>query len=128
MACLIQFVFGVVGTWISNFELFTVFRFIVGVSVGGTMVIGFVIIMEFIGPEYRESISALYQVAYNFGTVLLPVISYFFRDFRRFHMAISTPTAIFAIYIYYLPETPRWLIAKNQLERAIVVLTHTAKV
>lgn len=108
--------------------MFTLFRFIVGVSVGGTMVIGFVIIMEFIGPEYREVVSALYQIPFNLGAMLLPVISYNFRTFRDFQLGISLPTAIFFIYFYFLPETPRWLLAKHQTERAIEILTHTATV
>lgn len=110
-----------------NYVLFAIFRFVVGVTVGGTMVIGFVIIMEFIGSEYREVISALYQIPFNLGCCLLPLLSYFFRDFRDFNLAISLPTVVFAIYFYSLPETPRWLIAKNRNEEAIKILTHTAK-
>ncbi|KAJ8723266.1 hypothetical protein PYW08_003178 [Mythimna loreyi] len=128
VACVIQFVFGLTGAFLTSYVLFTIFRFIVGLSVGGTMVIGFVIIMEFIGPEYRETISALYQVPFNLGSVLLPLISYQYRDFRDFQLAISIPTAVFVIYFYALPETPRWLIAKNQTEKAIKVLTLTAKI
>ena len=91
------------------------------------MVIGFVIIMEFIGPEHREVISALYQIPFNLGSILLAAMSHRFRDFRELQLVMSVPTALFVIYIYSLPETPRWLIAKQKTERAIKVLTHTAK-
>lgn len=92
------------------------------------MVIGFVIIMEFIGPEYRELLSALYQVPFNVGHMLVPVAGYLVRDYINFQLLISTPEIIYLMYFFLLPETPRWLIAMKKTERAIKVLEKVAKV
>ncbi|KAH9627987.1 hypothetical protein HF086_017962 [Spodoptera exigua] len=127
-ACVLQFICGISAVFAPNYEIFTLFRFGVGVSVGGTMVIGFVILMEFIGPEYREVISALYQVPFNLGSILLPFIAYHNRNFRDLQLVICLTTLHSVIYFYSLPETPRWLIAKNRTDQAIEILHHVAKV
>ncbi|KOB76182.1 Organic cation transporter [Operophtera brumata] len=95
--------------------------------VGGTMVIGFVIVMEFMGSQHRELASALYQVPFNIGHMLLPTIAYFLRDYTEFQLAISAPAAIMLLYFVTVPETPRWLIAVNRTDEAIKVLERVAK-
>ncbi|XP_022828107.1 organic cation transporter protein-like [Spodoptera litura] len=127
-ACILQFVCAFGSAFLPTFELFTLFRFGIGISVGGTMVISFVILMEFIGPAHREILSALYQAPFNVGCIVLPWVAYYYRDFKNLQIALSTPTLLCLIYFYSLPETPRWLIAKHKTERAIIILQHVAKV
>ncbi|CAH0586904.1 unnamed protein product [Chrysodeixis includens] len=127
-AIVVQSAFGFLAASIETFWTFNFVRFIVGLSVGGTMVIGFVILMEYTAQQHREIISAIYQVPFNLGHTLIPVFSYFFRDYRHFQMAGSTSTLICLLYFCFLPETARWLIAMKQTERAINVLTTLAKI
>lgn len=91
------------------------------------MVITFVIIMEFVGTDYRDVISALYQAAFNIGHVLLPVFSYFLRDFRNFNLGISLTTVAMLLYFCYIPDTPRWLVAVKRTDEAVVILEKVAK-
>ncbi|KAI5646027.1 sugar transporter domain-containing protein [Phthorimaea operculella] len=128
VAVVIQVTAGVAAAYIPEFWTFTFFRFLVGASVGGTMVTGFVIVMEFVGTKYRDVISALYQVPFNLGHMLLPVFGYFFRDFSDFQLAISIPSVILLSYFVLVPETPRWLIAVKRTDDAINVLERVAKV
>ncbi|XP_035450761.1 organic cation transporter-like protein isoform X1 [Spodoptera frugiperda] len=127
-ACILQFVCALTAAYVHTFELFTIFRFGIGISVGGTMVISFVILMEFIGPGHREIFSALYQAAFNLSSMALPLVAYYNRDYKRYQMVITLTTLLCLIYFYSLPETPRWLIAKGKTERAIKILQHVAKV
>ncbi|KAJ2951119.1 hypothetical protein O0L34_g5507 [Tuta absoluta] len=128
VAVVIQITAGVAAAYIPEFWTFTFFRFLVGTSVGGTMVTTFVIVMEFVGTKYRDVISALYQVPFNLGHMLLPMFGYFFRDFSNFQLAISIPAVILLVYFVFVPETPRWLIAVRRTDEAISVLERVAKV
>lgn len=92
------------------------------------MVIGFVIVMEFVGTQYRDVISALYQVPFNLGHMLLPAFGYFIRDVTNFQLAISVPTVIMLVYFVFIPDTPRWLIAVKRTDEAIKILERVAKV
>lgn len=128
VAVVIQVSCGVASAYVPDYWTFTFFRFFVGMSVGGTMVTGFVIVMEFVGTEYRDVISALYQVPFNLGHMMLPVFAYFFRDYSDFQLSISVPVIILLSYFFLIPETPRWLIAVKRTEEAITVLERVATV
>lgn len=127
-AVVIQVSMGIIAAYVPEFWTFTFIRFLVGMSVGGTMVTGFVIVMEFVGTKYRDLISALYQVPFNLGHMLLPVFGYYFRDFQQFQFSISVPVVILLLYFFILPETARWLIAVKRTDEAIVILERVAKV
>lgn len=124
---MIQVVAGISAAYIPEYWTFTFVRFLLGMSVGGTMVIGFVIIMEFVGTQYRDVISALYQVPFNLGHLFLPIFGYFLRDFTKFQLGISVPGVILLSYFFLLPETPRWLIAVKRTDQAVNILQRVAK-
>lgn len=128
VAVLLQLTAGVVAAYIPEYWTFTFMRFLVGLSVGGTMVTSFVIVMEFVGTQYRDTISALYQVPFNMGHMLLAAFGYFLRDFSAFQLAISVPAVLLLSYFFVVPETPRWLIAVKRTDEAIHILERVAKV
>lgn len=128
VAVVIQVSMGVVAAYVPDFWTFTFVRFLIGMSVGGTMVTGFVMVMEFVGTKYRDVISALYQVPFNLGHMLLPIFGYYFRDYEKFQLAISIPAVILLAYFFLIPETARWLIAVKRTDEAIVILERVAKV
>ncbi|KAL0880249.1 hypothetical protein ABMA27_002706 [Loxostege sticticalis] len=127
LGVVLQVSMGVGAAYAPDYWTFTILRFIVGMSVGGTMVTGFVIVMETVGTQYRDTISALYQVPFNLGHMLLPVFGYFFRDFSVFQLAISVPGVILLSYFIVIPESPRWLIAVRRTDQAIDILERIAK-
>lgn len=128
VAVVIQVTMGITAAYVPDYWSFTFVRFLVGMSVGGTMVTSFVIVMEFVGAQYRDVISALYQVPFNLGHMLLPVFGYFCRDYSVFQLSISVPVIVLLSYVILVPETPRWLIAVNRTEEAITILERVAKI
>ncbi|XP_050674819.1 organic cation transporter protein-like isoform X2 [Leptidea sinapis] len=127
-AVVLEALMGIIAVYMPSYELFTFVRFLIGTSVGGSMVIGFVIIMEFVGTKYRDTLSALYQTPFNFGHMLLPLFGYFFRSYNDFQLAISVPVLILLSYIFLLPETPRWLIAMKRTEDAYKIVERVARI
>lgn len=91
------------------------------------MVVGYVITMEFIGKEYRETISALYQLPFNIGHLMLAGFGYCFRTWSSLQLALALPSVLMLSYFWVLPESPRWLIAVGETDRAVEILEKTAK-
>lgn len=106
---------------------FTFVRMLVGFANGGTLIITFVIIMEYVGSVNRDVVSALFHVPFTTGHILLAGIGYLIRDYTYFQLTISLSNVILLFYICVLPETPRWLLATNKTEQAIALMERVAK-
>jgi MFS family permease len=74
---LIVFGFGV--PFSNSYEVFTACRFLLGVATAGTMVVSFVIVMETVGPKYRELVGCLFQIPFIIGHMTVPLFAYYFR-------------------------------------------------
>ncbi|XP_068617249.1 organic cation transporter protein-like [Battus philenor] len=127
-AMVLQMVTSISAAYAPNYWIFTIIRILIGIAVGGSMVTTFVLLMEFIGNKYRETVSALYHTPYNIGHMILPLNAYFFRNFRQFQLSISIPSAILMSYFCLLPESPRWLVAVERTDKAIGILERAAKI
>ncbi|XP_077256244.1 organic cation transporter protein isoform X3 [Temnothorax americanus] len=71
---------------------------------------------------------ALYvvQISWSIGLVLLAVLSYAIPDWRILQLAVSVPTAITVLYIWIIPESPRWLLARGKSTEADMALERIA--
>ncbi|CAG9822546.1 unnamed protein product [Phaedon cochleariae] len=127
LAVVIQAASGLAAALSPWFSLFLVMRFLAALATGGTMVTSFVLIMEILGTEWRTVIGVLYQIPFNLGHLLLPLIGYYVRDWRYFQAIISAPSLALIVYYWILPESPRWQLATGNKEGAIATMRRAAK-
>lgn len=120
-------VIGVANAFITEYWTYTLVRFLLGANVGGMLVAGFVLVMEFIGTQHRATISGLFHVPFNLGYMLLPVFGYFLRDYTHFQIGISAPSIVLLTFICLTPESPLWLIAVKKTDEAIKIITKVAQ-
>ncbi|XP_069357860.1 organic cation transporter protein-like isoform X1 [Maniola hyperantus] len=128
VSAVLQMFTGVVAAFMPDFWSFTIIRFILGLAVGGVMVAGFVLIMEYVGTIYRDVISNLFHVPFTLGHMALALFGYFIRDYVIFQFSISVANLFMLIYICFLPESPRWLLAKNKTSKAITIMERIAEI
>lgn len=117
---------GVMASFIPDYWTFTIIRMTLGFSVGGVMVVSFVIIMEFVGTTKRNLISALFHIPFTLGCMSLTLFGYYLRDYTYFQLAISLANIFLLAYICVLPETPRWLLAVKRTQEAILLMERVA--
>ncbi|CAH1969385.1 unnamed protein product [Acanthoscelides obtectus] len=98
------------------------------ISNGGTIVTSFVMCMEIVGGKWRTIVPILYQIPFGFGNSIMAGVAYFLRDWRYFHFTLSVLACIYIVYIWCIPESPRWLIAAGRKEEAITILRRAASV
>lgn len=91
------------------------------------MVIGFVILMEYVGIMYRDVLSALFHIPFTAGHIALALFGYYIRDYMYLQLAISAVNIVLLVYICILPESPRWLLAVNRSVEAIELMQRVAK-
>lgn len=112
--------------FIPNYALFLVFKFLVAMSFAGAYQTIIILVMELVGKSKRVLCMVLIAVSFALGEILLGVAAYFVRDWRMLQFLISAPAILFFSYYWLIPESPRWLIARKDLEAAEEIISKMA--
>ncbi|XP_067034389.1 organic cation transporter protein-like [Acropora muricata] len=110
------------------FSLFTLFRFLAGAGTMGCILVRFVYCMEIVQINQRTAGGIFNNMFVTGGFLALSLFAYLIRDWRYLMLAASLPGIPLLLFWWLIPETPRWLIAKNRLEDAHQLLMKYATV
>ncbi|XP_069358958.1 beta-alanine transporter [Maniola hyperantus] len=124
----IECVFGVATAFAQNYFIWIIYRFGVGFTVPAIMATPYVLAIELVGPKCRTLCTILSNIAYSLGLILLAGLVYLVRDWRHLALASTLPFVCFFLYIWPMPESPRWLLARGQFEKAEVILKNMARI
>jgi sugar porter (SP) family MFS transporter len=111
----------------SGWFLFVMFRFIGGVAVGASSVVGPMYISEISPAHLRGRLAGSFQLNIVLGIFVAYITNYFFagsgEDSWRWMLGVMmVPAGIFAILVRTIPESPRWLILNHETEKAIPIM------
>ncbi|BES88423.1 Organic cation transporter [Nesidiocoris tenuis] len=127
--CLLVVITGNILTAVAtNFWFWAVSRVIVGLTIPAVYQIPFIISLELVGPNYRSFVTVMTCLFYTLGLMLLAVVTYLVRDWRLLAFVTSLPFILYYVYWWFLPESPRWLLAKGRFEESLKILEHLARV
>jgi sugar porter (SP) family MFS transporter len=108
---------------------FSFFRFIGGLGIGISSVAAPTYISEISTPATRGRLVALYQFNIVFGILVAFLSNYFLQgvggnsDWRYMLGVMALPSLVYSILVLGIPESPRWLIAKqNDISKAKTVM------
>ncbi|RZF46368.1 hypothetical protein LSTR_LSTR011152 [Laodelphax striatellus] len=125
-ALLLQTVLSLASTFVPWLYVFIGLRFLLAVATGGTMVTSFVLCMETVSGKWRTIASILYQVPFGIGVGVMALVSYYYRDWRDYNFIITLLCGLYIFFWWFIPESPRWLLAVGKTEEAIKVLLQAA--
>jgi sugar porter (SP) family MFS transporter len=112
-----------------NWDALMVARFIGGLGIGGSSVLGPVYIAELAPAKWRGRMVGMFQINIVIG-ILAAYLSNFVIVTRHlgalqwrweFGVAI-VPSALFLVMLYGIPRSSRWLVTTNQTDEALDVL------
>jgi MFS transporter, SP family, xylose:H+ symportor len=118
------------GSW----TVFTLFRFLGGLAVGGASVVSPMYIAEISPASYRGRLVAFTQFNIVFGILLAYLSNWIIGQIAVAHGGLSEvyyrwmfgvmafPAAAFFVLLFFTPQSPRWLVARQQLAEARQVL------
>ncbi|XP_050032758.1 organic cation transporter protein-like [Dermacentor andersoni] len=104
------------------FSLLLLFRGLLGLGLGLGQTASFCLLMEVIGPQKRTTTAVAFSVGFAIGIIMLPGFAWLLQDWRSLQGAISVPLLFFVVWSWYLPESPRWLIATGKMTAARKVI------
>lgn len=118
-----------VGTGLAeDWILFLIFRFAGGIGVGVSSVVAPLYISEIAPPSHRGRLVALFQFNVVFGILMAYFSNYLLddgqpNDWRWMLGILALPSFIFFITLFFIPESPRWLILKRgEVDKAREIL------
>ncbi len=100
-------------------------RFVLGLAVGGAGMVVPVYIAEASPSDVRGSLVSLQQFLITVGILLSYLINYLLSDAGawRWMLGLGTvPAAVLLVGMFFLPESPRWLMSMGQSDEARTVL------
>jgi len=101
---------------------FTAIRFLSGGFAHACVIVSYVYIMEFLGPQGRTWLGCQHLQLFAIGYISLSLISYYARDWHNMQLIISLCTLPFFLIYFFLPTSARWLYSKNRNAEARQVL------
>jgi sugar porter (SP) family MFS transporter len=129
MTIALLFLFSSLGTALTQkWAGILVFRFLGGLAVGASSVIGPMYIAEIAPAKNRGKLVALFQLNVVTGILLAFISNYIIAllaeeaSWRWMLGVMALPAGIFFILLFLIPETPRWLMIKKEKSRAAEVL------
>jgi sugar porter (SP) family MFS transporter len=123
---------GCAAAW--NWYVLVAFRFIGGLGIGGSSVLGPMYIAEISPAKLRGRLVGFFQFNIVFG-ILLAYFSNYVIGLQRFGLAewrwelgvTAIPAAVFFLMLFRIPRSPRWLVKKNRTDEARSVLQRTGE-
>ena len=104
-------------------------RFIGGLGIGGSSVLGPVYIAEISPAKWRGRLVGLFQINIVAGILLAYLSNYLIAraitgptDWRWMFGVAAVPALLFLIFLFGIPQSPRWLATQNRVEEAHSVL------
>lgn len=110
-----------------DLEIFVLMRFLSGIGVGMASMLSPMYIAEISPAHVRGRNVAINQLTIVIGILITNLVNYKLsglgEDSWRWMFGLGVvPSLLFLIGIVWLPESPRWLIAKGRVEEARAVL------
>lgn len=81
-----------------------------------------------VGKNMREFTGISLNYFYAIGEALVALIAWLSKDWKVLQLVVSAPAMGFIIYYWLVPESIRWLLAKDRNERAKGIVFHAAKI
>src|SRR5579884_2311073 len=117
-----------------NWPSLVIFRFVGGLGIGGSSVLGPMYIAEISPASWRGRLVGFFQFNVVFG-ILVAYLSNYLIGLQQFGAAewrwdlgvSAIPAAFFFVMLFTIPRSPRWLVKKQRIDEAREVLKMTGE-
>ncbi|XP_047482516.1 organic cation transporter protein-like [Penaeus chinensis] len=108
--------------WLPDIYSILTVRFLVGFMTPTSVHAGYTLSMETCDPRYRAATGILIFLPWTVSLILLGGVGFLIRDWRELMFTLSLPMFLFLPVLWFIDESPRWLIVRGRHQHALRVL------
>lgn len=122
--CVIMIGGALISCFSTNWKIYFAGRFVLGFGNSFAQMCSPILLTEICHPQHRATFTAVYNCLWNLGALFVAFIgwgtSYVPNDWswRSITLLQGLPSFLQLCFIFWVPESPRWLISKERYEEA----------
>uniref|UniRef100_A0A3Q1HW59 Major facilitator superfamily (MFS) profile domain-containing protein n=1 Tax=Anabas testudineus TaxID=64144 RepID=A0A3Q1HW59_ANATE len=128
ISAVISPIFIVTTAFCPNVYLYLASQFMVGFGSGAYLVNSIILCTEWIGPSKRSWGACLTQLCAAIGQCIVAGVIYAVRNWRLAQLITAAPSVVALLYIWFIPESARWLLSRGRTEEAKQLIVKVAAV
>ncbi|OCT44144.1 Lactose permease [Cladophialophora carrionii] len=127
--CIIMIIAAAIQGASQNLAMFKGGRFLMGFGNSMAQLSSPLLLTELVHPQHRGRITAIYNCLWNLGAIINTWLSFGTKhigsewSWRIPTIIQGAPSVIQIIFIWWIPESPRWLISRDRGDEALAVLS-----
>ncbi|KFY68292.1 hypothetical protein V496_01212 [Pseudogymnoascus sp. VKM F-4515 (FW-2607)] len=128
IGCLFMCVGGCLSAFCNSYGMFIAGRFVLGFGNSFAQMCSPLLLTEICHPQHRGPVTAIYNCLWNLGALIVSCIGWGTStinndwSWRTITFIQIVPSAIQLMFIYWIPESPRYLLSKDRTDEALEML------
>ncbi|KAI8422037.1 LOW QUALITY PROTEIN: hypothetical protein MSG28_009936, partial [Choristoneura fumiferana] len=125
--CVLVGAIGTLKAFSTSYEMYVTVEFLETVAGASAFPAAFIMTIELLGQDKRVLTTAFLGITLVIGGLSFAMLAKTFQYWRTFILVVYPPSLLFLLYIYFLPESIRWLLSKGRTEDAVEIINKAAK-
>ncbi|KAM9316899.1 solute carrier family 22 member 7 [Gastrophryne carolinensis] len=118
---------GVMAAFSVSYVMFVLCRMLSGVGLMGMTLISITLVLEWTDTAHRTLCGTISSMSWTVGYMILALLAYLLRDWRWLLLATTAPCLIAIATWWWVPESARWLLTKQDAGEAHKYLSRCAE-
>ncbi|XP_073946100.1 solute carrier family 22 member 1-like isoform X1 [Choristoneura fumiferana] len=110
-----------------NFYWFYVLLEFLEAAIGDPSSPLYMLSIELVATKSRVKYTTACKIGLSIGGIIFPLMYWLISYWRTFLKTLYAPPLLFICAIYYLDESPRWLLSKGNTEAAVKIIDNASK-
>jgi len=118
---------GILTSFMPHYAAFVFLWWLVGIAAIANFTVAFVWVAELCTGKWKVILSMGMQLTWPCGRALAVGVSYNLTHWQTIFQVVSAPAVVLPFLLFFLPESPRWLLAKGRISEARAILIAGAR-
>ncbi|KAI9150258.1 Lactose permease [Paramyrothecium foliicola] len=128
IGCLIMIAGAMISAFCNGYDMYIAGRFVLGFGNSLAQMCSPMLLTEICHPQHRAPLTTVYNCLWNLGSLIVSVVGWGTASingdwsWRSITFIQAVPSMIQVVGIWFIPESPRFLISKDKPDEALAML------